>query len=103
MYEKATRVHTCQVSPPCLPRAIHVMPRALRHQPYRGLEKAHRIINELKQTNPEGQCFFIKVDVSTIKNVDVACHEVQQREKSINILLVTAGYMSLEGRRGKSA
>jgi hypothetical protein len=53
--------------------------------------------------NPGSQAIFIKKDISVLKNVDEVCEELQRREKKINVLFLSAGYMSLSGRKGKSA
>lgn len=52
--------------------------------------------------NSGSQAIFMKVDISLIKNVDAICEEIQKREKKINVLFLTAGYMTLKGRNGES-
>lgn len=52
----------------------------------------------LKELNPEGEAFFIQKDVSLLRNVDELCIELRQRERKINCLFLTAGYMTLKGR-----
>ncbi|KAK8209189.1 hypothetical protein M8818_003884 [Zalaria obscura] len=64
----------------------------------RNEEKGNKLVSELIQSNPGSQAFYIKVDVALLKNVDNVCAELQRREKCINILFCTAGYMTLKGR-----
>lgn len=68
---------------------------------YRNEEKGNKLVSELIQSNPGSQAFYIKVDVALLKNVDNVCAELQRREKCINILFCTAGYMTLKGRTGE--
>ncbi|KAI2726291.1 hypothetical protein CBS147332_3178 [Penicillium roqueforti] len=57
----------------------------------RSQEAAARITAECRQLNPEGEFPFIKADVSLIRNVDKVCRELQNKEKSINILFLSCG------------
>ncbi|KAI4741393.1 hypothetical protein E4T50_08181 [Aureobasidium sp. EXF-12298] len=65
----------------------------------RSQDKADNLCKELEDLNPGSQAIFIKKDISILKNVDEVCEELQQREKKINILFLSAGYMSLSGRK----
>lgn len=69
---------------------------------YRSQEKAEKLCNELEDLNPGSKAIFINKDISVLKNVDDVCLELQHREKKINILFLSAGYMSLSGRNGES-
>lgn len=51
-------------------------------------------------SSPGSKATFIQVDVSLLKNVDDVCRDIQKREDKINILFLTAGYMTLRGRNG---
>jgi len=53
------------------------------------------------ESNPGSVAIYLKVDVSLLRNVDAVCAELQRREKKINVLFLTAGYMTLKGRNGK--
>ena len=66
--------------------------------PYIGTKKANEIIKHVRETSAGGKCFFIQVDISLIKNVDAACSEIIKKEGKINVLFLTAGYMTLKGR-----
>lgn len=51
-------------------------------------------------SNPGSTAIYLYVDVSKLKNIDAICEDIQNREKKINILFLTAGYMTLKGRNG---
>jgi len=65
----------------------------------RSQDKADNLCKELESYNPGSQAIFINKDISILKNVDEVCEELQRREKKINILFLSAGYMSLSGRK----
>lgn len=54
------------------------------------------------ESSPGSIAIYIKVDVSLLRNVDAVCEELRRREKKINVLFLTAGYMTLKGRNGES-
>ncbi|KAH0361362.1 hypothetical protein KCU65_g8751, partial [Aureobasidium melanogenum] len=64
----------------------------------RSQDKADNLCKELEDLNPGSKAIFINKDISVLKNVDDVCLELQRREKKINILFLSAGYMSLSGR-----
>lgn len=68
---------------------------------FRSQDVADKLCKELEDLNPGSKAVFIKKDISILKNVDEVCEELQRREKKINILFLSAGYMSLGGRSGK--
>lgn len=49
--------------------------------------------------NPEGEAIFLQKDISLLKNVDELCADLQRREPKIHCLFLTAGYMTLNGRK----
>lgn len=57
----------------------------------RSQEAGDRIAAECQQLNPEGTFTFIKADVSLLRVVDDVCHQILNKEKSINILFLTCG------------
>jgi len=75
---------------------------AMLTEMFRSQDKADSLCKELEDLNPGSQAIFIQKDISILKNVDEVCEELQRREKKINILFLSAGYMSLSGRKGKS-
>ena len=68
---------------------------------FRSAEKGKKLCQELMESSPGSVAIYLKVDVSLLRNVDAACEELQRREKKINVLFLTAGYMTLKGRNGK--
>jgi NADP-dependent 3-hydroxy acid dehydrogenase YdfG len=63
----------------------------------RSQSAADRIIASCRQLNGEGEYIFIKADVSLMENVDEVCEVIKRKEKSINILFMTAGLPVLDG------
>jgi NADP-dependent 3-hydroxy acid dehydrogenase YdfG len=68
----------------------------------RSQEKASRIIDHLKTINPMGTYVFIEGQVSLIKEVDRICEEIKKFENHVDILCMSPGYLSLDGRHGSS-
>ncbi|PYI11081.1 NAD(P)-binding protein, partial [Aspergillus sclerotiicarbonarius CBS 121057] len=60
--------------------------------------QASEIISELRTVNESAKVDFIKTDVSLLKNVDVACQEIIQKESKVNLLFLSAGIMTTQGR-----
>jgi NADP-dependent 3-hydroxy acid dehydrogenase YdfG len=58
------------------------------------------LLNELKASNPEATFEFIETEISLIKNVDLACDEIKSKEKKVDILFMSPGYLSFNGRQG---
>ena len=76
------------------------------HQPRayfvgRSQNAADRIVAECKELNPTGEYTFIKADVSLLRVVDQVCKEIRAQEKSLNILFLSQGVMSMD-RSGMS-
>ncbi|KAI5241247.1 hypothetical protein E4T43_05539 [Aureobasidium subglaciale] len=65
----------------------------------RSQEKGDSLCKELEDLNPGSKAIFLKKDISILKNVDEVCEELKRREKKINVLFLSAGYMSLGGRK----
>ncbi|GKZ37711.1 hypothetical protein AbraIFM66950_009393 [Aspergillus brasiliensis] len=60
--------------------------------------QASEIISELRSVNQSATIDFIKSDVSLLKNVDTTCREIAQRESKVNLLFLSAGIMTTQGR-----
>jgi NADP-dependent 3-hydroxy acid dehydrogenase YdfG len=54
-------------------------------------EAGERISTECAALNPDGKFIFTKVDTSLIRNIDLFCNDIKSKEKSINILFLSAG------------
>lgn len=68
----------------------------------RSQEQADLIKKECHELNPESQISFIQSDVSLLRNVDRACDEIRTKEEKINILFLSAGFLTMKGRDGLS-
>jgi NADP-dependent 3-hydroxy acid dehydrogenase YdfG len=66
----------------------------------RSQEQADRIKLDFEKLNPESQTKFIKGDVSLIRGVDNICDEIKAQEDKINLLFMSAGFLSTQGRNG---
>ncbi|KAF2192618.1 NAD(P)-binding protein [Zopfia rhizophila CBS 207.26] len=64
----------------------------------RNQTEASRIIDELHELNPSSQLSFIKSDISLLKSVDEVCKEIKEKESKVNLLFLTAGYLTFKGR-----
>ena len=62
----------------------------------RSQDAANRIVAECKALNPAGEFIFLKRDVSLIRAVDDVCKEIQAKEKTINLLFLSAGVPSFD-------
>jgi hypothetical protein len=68
----------------------------------RNQTEASKIIEELKTINSSSEVSFIQKDVSLLKNVDEACQEIKAKEKQVNLLFMTCGYVVFTGRNETS-
>lgn len=64
--------------------------------------QASKIIQELRQLNPDGQISFVKCEAANLKSVDEACKTIQQKEDKVNLVFMTAGIFTTKGRDGES-
>ena len=68
----------------------------------RSKSSAQPLLDELSTSNPQGNFIFLETEISLMKNVDKVCEEIKSKEKSLDLLFMTPGYLSFEGRNGKS-
>ncbi|RAL08494.1 NAD(P)-binding protein [Aspergillus homomorphus CBS 101889] len=54
-----------------------------------------RILEELRAANPDGKFHFIQADVSLLRNVDTACEQIKEKEKSIDLLFLSTGHLTM--------
>ncbi|KAL6239484.1 hypothetical protein BDW75DRAFT_198301 [Aspergillus navahoensis] len=59
---------------------------------------AESAIKSIKALNPSAEPVFLQSDISLLKNVDRVCEQITRREKYVNILFMTPGYLTLKGR-----
>ena len=66
--------------------------------------KAKEIIDELKEVNGKGTYIFVKGDVALLESVDEVCGKIKGsigKGKGIDMLFMSQGYLTLEGRKGR--
>jgi len=61
---------------------------------------ATAIIEELKTLNAGGTYNFIQSDVSLIANVDTVCDQIKSQEKKLDLIVLSPGYLTFDGRNG---
>lgn len=66
----------------------------------RSQNAANRIIKECREANETSEVEFLQADVSEIANVDRVCSDIIQREKRLNLLVLTTGILTVDGRNG---
>ncbi|TVY35829.1 Oxidoreductase, partial [Lachnellula subtilissima] len=64
----------------------------------RSQSAAKALLDELSTSNPKAVLNFIETEVSLMKNVDKACDEIKSKETKADILFVSPGYLSFDGR-----
>ncbi|KAE8393887.1 hypothetical protein BDV23DRAFT_170022 [Aspergillus alliaceus] len=64
----------------------------------RSQSAANAAIADIQTINPSAQPTFLQTDISLLKNVDGVCAEIAAKEKKLNLLFMTPGYISLRGR-----
>jgi NADP-dependent 3-hydroxy acid dehydrogenase YdfG len=69
----------------------------------RNQTSAERVIAECRQINPEGNYILVQVDLSLIKETDVACEVVKNNEKLVNLVVLSAGEFNLERNRKRAS
>ncbi|TVY12515.1 Oxidoreductase andH, partial [Lachnellula arida] len=68
----------------------------------RSQSAARALLDELSASNPDAVLNFIETEVSLMKNVDRACDEIKSKETKVDILFVSPGYLSFDGRNESS-
>lgn len=67
----------------------------------RSQEAADRIKKDLCSLNQGGEYNFIKADVSLIRVVDKVCQEIKAKEKTLNLLFLSAGVPANDNTTGR--
>lgn len=68
----------------------------------RSKKAAVSLLSEIQSSNPEGKFEFIETEISLMKNVDLACDQIKANEEKVDILFMSPGYLSFDGRKGLS-
>ncbi|KAI9803992.1 MAG: hypothetical protein M1833_000273 [Piccolia ochrophora] len=59
---------------------------------------AEQVTQECKALNADASITFYKADLTLLSSVDRVCEEFKAREKHLNLLFLTPGFLSLQGR-----
>ncbi|KAK9318813.1 hypothetical protein V1517DRAFT_334515 [Lipomyces orientalis] len=68
----------------------------------RSMTSAALLLSELETLNPLGTFIFIETEISLIKNVDTVCAEIKGKEQKLDLVFLSAGYLSVAGRQETS-
>ena len=68
----------------------------------RSKKVATPLLDELKASNDAGTFIFLESEISLMRNVDQICDEVKAQEKKVDLLFMSPGYLTFEGRNGNS-
>ncbi|KAF7957399.1 hypothetical protein EAE96_002984 [Botrytis aclada] len=63
---------------------------------------AGRLLNGLKLSNSSATLNFLKGEISLIKEVDRICDEIRRKEEKVDIVFLSAGYLSFDSRNESS-
>lgn len=67
----------------------------------RSASKSAPLLEELRSTDDSAKIEFIEKDASLLRDVDAAIEVVKQNEKKVDLLFLSIGFISFEGRKGK--
>ncbi|KAI9814266.1 MAG: hypothetical protein M1827_003432 [Pycnora praestabilis] len=63
----------------------------------RSQKAALPLLKELRSLNSEGAFAFVETDITLLTNIDKACGEIKSKEKKINLLFMSPGYLNFGG------
>jgi short-subunit dehydrogenase len=66
----------------------------------RSEEKGREIVDRLKNINPKGTFHFIQAQFSLLREVDRVTVEIKKLTTHVDILCLSTGYLTFEGRKG---
>lgn len=67
----------------------------------RSKASASPLLANLAKINANARVNFIETEISLIKNIDKACEEIAAKEKKIDLLFLSPGGITLNGRVGR--
>jgi len=68
----------------------------------RSKSAAQTLLDEISSSNTQGTFVFLETEISLMKNVDKVCEEIKTREGKLDLLFMTPGFLSFEGRNETS-
>ncbi|KAM3071927.1 hypothetical protein ACMFMG_008392 [Clarireedia jacksonii] len=68
----------------------------------RSKKAAAPLLDELQKSNPSAKLNFMETELSLIKNVDVISDEIKSKEKKVDFVFVSPGYLTWDGRLDSS-
>ncbi|KAH8810902.1 hypothetical protein F5884DRAFT_780728 [Xylogone sp. PMI_703] len=60
------------------------------------------LLNQLREINPKGDFIFLETQITLLAEVKRVCDEIKTREKSIDLLWLSAGALPFDGRKETS-
>lgn len=66
----------------------------------RSATKSEPLLEELRRTDGSAIIHFIEKDVSLLRDVDAATEYVKKHETKVDLLFLSVGFISFEGRKG---
>jgi NADP-dependent 3-hydroxy acid dehydrogenase YdfG len=58
------------------------------------------LLDELQNLNPQSTIIFIESEISLIRNVDKVCEQIKAKEKKLDLIFLSPGFLSFEARQG---
>ncbi|MCJ1420425.1 hypothetical protein MMC32_006782 [Xylographa parallela] len=65
----------------------------------RSQRSAAPLLAELQSLNPKGTFVFLETEISLVRNVDKICHEISSKEKQMDLIVMSTGYLTFAGRQ----
>ncbi|MCJ1250458.1 hypothetical protein MMC30_007686 [Trapelia coarctata] len=65
----------------------------------RSKTSATSLLKELETLNPQGTFNFIQSEISLIRNVDAVCNEIKGKEKKMDLVFLSPGFLTFAGRQ----
>lgn len=59
------------------------------------------LLDELAASNPQATLVFLESEISLMEKVDEVCKQIKSKEKKLDVLFMSPGYLSFDGRNGK--
>lgn len=61
------------------------------------------LLDELHRLNPKGNFIFLEAQIIQLADIKRVCDEIKSKEKSLDLLWMSAGALPFDGRKGKSS